>query len=128
MIKNLYSNSSHIKLSHHGGVTINQYPSQPSTGGVGMVRYNPSSSTLEVYDGMAWQNINSSAEITLSQETEALLAWAMAQKLRHENLERLAKDNVTIRDALNNLYKAEEALQIIAALCETGSGDARDPA
>lgn len=93
-----------------------------------MVRYNPSSSAMEVYDGMAWQNISSSAEIKLSDETERLLEWAKAQKQRYENLERLAQDNVTIRDALNNLYKAEEALQIIAALCETGGSDARGPA
>lgn len=118
MIKHISSSSKHLSISNWGGATVNAYPSMPSTGAVGMMRWNPTSNGIEVWDGNAWANVTGATEVNLNRDTEELLDWAMKQKTRMERLERLATENVTIRDALENYTRAAEALDILETLCE----------
>lgn len=124
MIKNIHSSSKYLTVQQTHGNPINPYPTLPSTGAVGMMRWNPTSGTIEVWDNTSWISITATAEVNLSPHTEDLLDWAMKQKTRMERLERLATENVTIRDALENYTRAEEALRIFEALCEKTESDA----
>lgn len=116
MIKNLNAGP-FLKVGHYGGNYLGA-PNPSMASGFGMLRYNQQSQSIEVYDGSAWINIATSVEVSLDNEAVELLVWAKEQKQRQEQLERLAKENVTIQDALNSLRSAEERLNIVRALCE----------
>ena len=87
---------------------------------VGQVRYNGANQNMEVYDGMTWMTMNSSyPTINLSPDVQATINWARAKMAEESRLENLAKDNPTLRDALDALRQAEEQVRIVAALVTT---------
>ena len=102
----------------YGAGTVSPYNSSPNTGGVGMVRFNPASATLEVYDGSSWINISGHYDINLTEEAKELLEWAKKERDRQERIEVLAKSNVTIADALKKLDEAKEQLAVLQILVE----------
>jgi len=116
MIKNL-SQGPFLKVGHYGGNYLGA-PNPSMASGFGMLRYNQQSQNIEVYDGSAWVSVSQTVDVSLDDEAIELLRWAREQKQRQESLERLAKENVTIQDALNSLRDAEERLSIVRALCE----------
>lgn len=85
---------------------------------VGMMRYNTSSSSIEVYDGHSWININTHSTVSMTPDAEAALTWAINYRKRMAALEDLALSNPTIANALENLHKAEEQLHIVEILCK----------
>jgi hypothetical protein len=118
MIKDILPSSEYLRVTLNPNSTyIN---GQSGLHGVGNVRYNTTNQNLEVYDGKSWIMINMGvARVGLDSEAVDLLNWAKKQKEQQEKLERLAKDNVTIQDAINQLHKAEERITIVAALCDS---------
>lgn len=86
--------------------------------GVGMVRYNTSSQSMEVYDGTSWVNIEAHTSVDLSSENKRAMDWARGQMERMSKLEEKAKTNPTIADALAALRHAEEQLRLVEILCE----------
>lgn len=114
-IKTLASASSHITVQVTGTPYIGV---NAMAQGVGMVRYNTSSGTMEVYDGNSWLNIQSHGMVSLNPESERALDWAVKQMNRMTKLEKMSKDNPTIADALASLKHAEEQLRLVEILCE----------
>lgn len=121
MIKHLNSGS---------GITINNnyttwpsfYNTVQSTGNslVGQLRYNGSSQNLEVYDGNSWLMMNSAyPTIELSPHVQAVVAWAQTKMAEESRLRELAAKHPTVADALEAVKKAEEQVQIVAALVDT---------
>ena len=87
---------------------------------VGQVRYNGANQNMEVYDGMVWQTMNSSyPSIELAPHVQAVVDWAQKKMAEETRLENLAKENPTLRDALDALRQAEEQVRIVAALVTT---------
>ena len=87
---------------------------------VGQVRYNGASQNMEVYDGLAWLSMNSSyPSIDLAPHVQAVVAWAQAKMAEETRLENLAKENPTLRDALDALQRAQEQVKIVAAMVTT---------
>ena len=87
---------------------------------VGQVRYNGANQNMEVYDGMVWQTMNSSyPSIELAPHVQAVVDWAQKKMAEETRLENLAKENPTLRDALDALRQAEEQVRIVAALITT---------
>lgn len=84
-----------------------------------MVRYNPNVSAMEVWDGSTWVNISASSEVSLTEDTIELLEWARKERSRQRQYEALAKNNVTIADAIERVKDAELRLRELAILCET---------
>jgi hypothetical protein len=117
MIKDIISSSEYLRVT--GNQTSNYVNGQSGLQGVGNIRYNTTNQNFEVYDGFNWIMINMSvANVGLNAEAVALLDWAKKQKEREEKLERLARENVTIQDALGELRRAEERVIILQILCE----------
>lgn len=56
------------------------------------------------------------ASISLSQEGEAIMAWAREKMMEEQRLERLAKTNPTVADAIAAVKTAEEQLRMVVAL------------
>jgi hypothetical protein len=89
--------------------------SRPSAG---ILRYN--GSNLEVYDGSIWTPINVSyPQIELDQRVQEIIHWAELKMREEEHIKALAAKHPTVADALLARDRAEDAVKIAAALCNT---------
>lgn len=97
MIKSIASSSSFIQVS--GGSTASPYIS-PGATSAGMLRYNPNTQSIEVYDGVAWLALsNSYADISLSMEADSLLRWVRDHRIKIEEEEKLRNDHPAVKNA-----------------------------
>lgn len=120
MIKVINSSSPWVDVQggHPGTMYVNMHGNNPATG---QVRYN--GSTLEVYDGNMWTQISMGyATVGLTDTAVETLNWAHKKMMQEQQWEKMAKDNVTVADALEqykNVVKlAEEQMKVVVALTE----------
>lgn len=99
----------------HGGTTyINGYSGLQ---GVGNMRYNTNSQKTEVFDGNNWITLNTTiASVGLTGEAVSLLDWVNQKRNEELELEQLAKDNVTIKDLLNQIKEKQHQVKMVATL------------
>lgn len=84
----------------------------------GMVRYV--SKNLEVYDGSSWLPLQSSyPTIELDGVTQEAIQWTRRKMEQEKRMEELAKKHPAVADALAARERAEDALKIVVALCDT---------
>lgn len=82
------------------GKTFNQYDiSQP----IGSVRYNPTTSTLEVFDGIYWVVFGKDVTIGLDDRIANILLWAESKMNEEEELEQLCSKFPALEKAYQNL-------------------------
>jgi hypothetical protein len=95
MIKNIYSGSPSVYV---GG---QQNPPIYNTGGsmVGQLRYNPSTSNYEIYDGNVWQTIYNSIPVGLNQEAEDAIRWARDRMREEQDLKQRMEQHPGLKDA-----------------------------
>jgi hypothetical protein len=83
----------------------------------GMLRYNGTTLTLEVYDGNTWMTLPSmTTSIDFDNDTKSILEWA--KKKRNEEMERdlLAVASPAIKDLLKQIEEKEEQIKVLATL------------
>ena len=86
---------------------------------VGQVRYNGSSQNFEVYDGASWLIMGSAyPTVELAPHVQAAVDWVRIKMAEESRLKELAAKHPTVADALEAVKKAEEQVQIAAALCD----------
>jgi hypothetical protein len=84
----------------------------------GMVRYV--GGNFEVYDGSSWLSLQSSyPTIELDGETQEIIRWAQNRMVEDERIQALAAKHPTVADALAARERADEAVRIAVALCDT---------
>lgn len=84
----------------------------------GMVRYNGSS--LEVYDGLAWILWTGAVpHVELDVRSVETLNWARNKMDEERRMQELAAKHPTVADALAARDRAEEAVRIAVAMCDT---------
>lgn len=84
---------------------------------VGQVRYNGSSQTKEVYDGMTRLTLPTAyPTVDLAPHVQAVVVWAQGKMAEEARLKELAKQHPSVREALDVLHRAQEQLEIVAAL------------
>ena len=87
---------------------------------VGQMRYNGSAQCIEVYDGMTWLSMGSAyPTVELAPHVQAVVIWAQTKMAEESRLKELAAKHPTVADALAAVKRAEEQVQIVAALVET---------
>lgn len=103
-------------LSGGFGISITGYSSMrpyisPGGQSAGMVRYNTSTSNLEVYDGISWQMLTSSGSthIALDQMSQTAINWAMTKMQEERDLKQLMEKHPGLQDAYEK-FKIMEAL------------------
>jgi cell division FtsZ-interacting protein ZapD len=75
---------------------------------------------LEVYDGASWLPLQSSyPQVELDSETREIIQWAQNRMVEEERMKALAAQYPTVADALAAQQRAEEAVRIAVALCDT---------
>lgn len=114
MIKNVYGGS-YVTVSGGSGSTyVNGYNGAQ---GVGNMRYNTTMQKIEVYDGNNWIQMQMpDVMIDLNPEAQSLLAWARKKRDQEQELERLVQNYPALADARENLERAQEQLDMLAAL------------
>lgn len=85
----------------------------------GQVRFNPSTRSMEVYDGNHWVNCAGSAQVALSAGAEEILRWAQKKMQQEQDWQAMAEKNPAIKDAYEKFKQAEEQLRIVEALVQT---------
>lgn len=114
MIRSVVSNSPYLTVSTYGGG-----PGYISPGSqAGQVRFNTSTSEMEVFDGISWKNMSGHADISLSPEAIMILEWGRKKMARETELRELAEQHPTVASALEALRNAEAQLDIVAILCK----------
>ena len=116
MIKNVITNRSHPYLqieTSQPGVYIS-----PGAQSAGMMRFNTSSNQYEVYDGVSWKMISSTASVDFTQRTIDVLQWAEKKMLEDQKIKELVSQNPTVADAYVAYQQAAEKLQIAMALTQ----------
>ncbi len=82
----------------------------------GQVRFNPSTRSIEVYDGHNWANCAGSAQVALTPNAEEILRWAQTKMEQERNWQDMAQKNPAVQDAYEKFQQAEEQLRIVEAL------------
>jgi len=113
MIKGLQGDS-YIFVS--GGDTAVPYVTQNTQNPVqGMIRIN--GHVMETFDGSKWIPINSSyATVMLKPEYAVVLEWAAKKMQKEKEIQALAEQHPAIADLVEAVDKAQEQLQMTAAL------------
>lgn len=75
----------------------------------GMLRYNPSNNSVEVYDGSSWFTFSGHAEVNLSPEAQQIMNWAREKMREEEELKVLMNKHPGLRD-LHEKFELMKAL------------------
>lgn len=118
MIKSI-NGSNGITISGGYSTWPQFYNNNSSNTLVGQVRYNGSSQNMEVYDGSTWLTMTSSyPTVELSGDAQNVLNWARAKMLEEIRIKELAAKHPAVADALEGLQRAQEQVNIVAALVQ----------
>ena len=89
----------------------------PGAQSAGMMRYNTSSSNIEVYDGIAWKQMDGSyTTVDLSPEAQDLLQWARTQRQLDLNRKTLIENNPALKKAYEAIKRAEDNFDLLATI------------
>lgn len=122
MIVSVFQSGRYMQVT--GGSSSTYVNNYSGAQGVGNMRYNTSSQNIEVFDGSNWQPINMGAvSVGLNSEAEQLLDWAREQRNQQLAYESMAKDNPAIKNALDNLKRAEQQLDLVYKLSKDYEDD-----
>jgi hypothetical protein len=103
---------------HVSGSVYNAPYIDTTRASAGMVRYV--GGNFEVYDGSSWLPLQSSyPQVELDSVTQSAVRWAMQKMAEEQHMQALAKSHPTVADALLARDRAEDALKIATALCNT---------
>jgi hypothetical protein len=115
MIKNITPIGRYMTVS--GGNSSTYVNGYSGAQGVGNIRFNTSTQNMEVFDGNSWMTLNMDyASVGLNGEAESLLDWAREKRNEELAWNSLAKDNMAVKIALDNLEQARQQLDITAKL------------
>lgn len=102
----------------NNGNPMNPYIS-PGSISAGMMRYNPNSNNIEVYDGVNWITLSSSyVQISLDAPTQEAVQWVRRRMEQEKRLEELARQHPAVADAAAAVAQAQEQLDIVTALVQ----------
>jgi len=107
MIKNISSSGKYLQVQ--GGNNVYPYIS-PGAANAGQLRFNTNTSNLEIWDGVAWKDINNTyTSIGLTGEAELLLDWARTKRDEDIKFQALVESHPGVQDL-------KEKLDIMVAL------------
>ena len=100
----------------HGGYA-STYIQDNGRFGVGNMRFNTNTQSLEVFDGSSWIHLNMPiATVGLNPEAESILDWAKQKRDEEIRFEKLAETNATVKDLLDQIKAKQEQLKMVEIL------------
>jgi hypothetical protein len=108
-------------MNAYGGTASTYISSNPNNPVQGMLRLQ-NGSTLQVFDGAGWINMNMNISVGLDSEGEAAITWVRERMAQEQRWAELSKQYPAVADALAAREQAEQALAVVSRLCgELGS-------
>ena len=108
MIKHIHSNTNHIQINN--GYS-NVPPISPGAQSAGMLRWNTSSNSIEVYNGVAWFSVETNTNIFLGNDAQQAIDWAVKKMQEEDRLKSLMDRHPGLKD-LNDKFR------VMLALCQ----------
>lgn len=108
MIKTIHSSTRHIEINNSYS---NVPPISPGAQSAGILRWNTSSNSIEVYNGVAWFSVETSANILLSPDAQQAVDWAVKKMREEDRLQSLMARHPGLKD-LNDKFR------VMLALCQ----------
>lgn len=117
MIKHVYTNGPYITTTNNPATNyMNNYSGAQ---GLGNMRFNTSTQSVEVYDGMMWRPMEmSTVNVSLTSDAVAAIAWANQQRHEEIKMQTLAEQHPAVADLMAAVRDAEEKLRIAVALVQ----------
>lgn len=126
MIGSIYSGSASLVVS--GGTTSTYINGYSGLQGVGNMRYNTTSQKTEVFDGTNWIQLNmGSVTVSLTGDAEVLLQWARQKRTEELELQRLAEENPTIKDLVEQVKQKQDQIKMVQTLLKSSGNDGIKP-
>jgi len=93
---------------------------------IGAVRWNGTKQSMEVMDSNgSFVELNGTASVGLDSPTQEVIQWARNTMERERKIAELAKMHPTLKAALEQAIKANEAVDIITKLVETHQNETK---
>jgi hypothetical protein len=106
-----------IRINHSGGVPFFQNDTSynlPSS--TGAVQWNGMSKKFQVSNGTAWLDIENSVTLNADHDYLMVMRWAREKMHEEHELERLAKENPTLKDLVDQLNYTKEQIKVVTTL------------
>jgi len=106
-----------IRINHSGGVPFFQNDTSynlPSS--TGAVQWNGMSKKFQVSNGTGWIDIDNSINLNADHDYLMVVRWAREQMHEEKELERLAKENPTLKDLVDQLNYTKEQIKVVTTL------------
>ena len=109
-----------IRINHSGGVPFFQNDTSynlPSS--TGAVQWNGNSKKFQVSSGGSgggWMDIENSITLNADHDYLMVMRWAREKMHEEQELERLAKENPTLKDLVDQLNYTKEQIKVVTTL------------
>jgi hypothetical protein len=106
-----------IRINHSGGVPFFQNDTSynlPSS--TGAVQWNGNSKKFQVSSGGSWIDIENSINLNADQDYLMVMRWAREKMHEEQELEKLAKENHTLKDLVDQLNYTKEQIKVVTTL------------
>jgi hypothetical protein len=118
MIKNVYSSGPY--LTAYSNSATNYMNNYSGAQGLGNMRFNTSTQSVEVYDGSMWKPMEmSTVNLSLTQEAVDAIGWVNQKRVEEMKIKELAERYPAVADQLAAVREAEEKLRMVTLLVQT---------
>ena len=115
MIKNVYGSGRYLTTLNNGAT--NYMNNFSGAQGLGNMRFNTTTQSVEVYDGQMWQPMQmTDVSLSLTQDAVDAIAWADQKRVEEMKIKALAEQHPTVADQLAAVRDAEEKLRMTVEL------------
>lgn len=115
MIKNVYGSGRY--LTAYNNNASNYVNNFSGAQGLGNMRFNTTTQTIEIYDGQMWQSFRmSDVSVSLTQDAVEAIDWVNQKRQEEMKIKALAEQHAVVADQLAAVREAEEKLRMVAAL------------
>ena len=118
MIKHIYTNGPYLtKTDNQATNYMNNYSGAQ---GLGNMRFNTTTQSVEVYDGMMWRQMEmGTVSLSLTPDAVDAIGWVNQKRLEEMKIKELAERHPAVADQLAAVQEAEEKLRMVTLLVQT---------
>jgi len=117
MIKHVYGSGRYIVTTNNG--VSNYMNNYSGAQGLGNMRFNTTTQSVEVYDGQMWHPLQmDTVNLSLTPDAQDAIAWADQKRHEEIRMQTLAEKHPAVADLVAAVRDAEEKLRIAVALVQ----------
>ena len=115
MIKSIVSNGPYLVTYNNS--TSNYVNNFSGAQGLGNMRLNTTTQSMDYYDGQMWQPVQmGTVTMSLTQDAVDAIGWVNQKRVEEQKIKALAEQHPAVADQMAAVREAEEKLRMVAAL------------